>query len=114
MWWKRQPVQPRNKGDTEPAGSQELVRATVTRIYEHGEHGPYFISVSDTLGSVTCSLRSPVWQDEVWPKVGQVVIFDELDLMSAGWRAIHGRRVRPSDEQVANSKKKTAISKKGE
>jgi len=106
-WWKRPRGSPRNKGDTVPearAVSDEVIYATVTSIVTEGKHGPYFVASSPGMASsVTCSLDASIWEGNRWPEVGQNVVLTELVSKSAGWRAMKGRPVRPSDEQATRN-----------
>lgn len=110
MWWRRNKESPRNKDDTASTSNlfpnDESIRALVVGLVREGKYGPYFVSLSEQIGpesSVTCSLDPTVWVEAAWPQVNQVVVLSKLVRMQAGWRAMHGRNLRPSDELSANS-----------
>ena len=64
-----------------------------------GPKGPYAISKSEVLGSVTFSLKSPVWQESDWPEPGIYVVLAQVRKSRDGWRAYRVRYMKPSDEQ---------------
>ena len=91
--------------------AKESYRAVVQKIVSEGEHGPYAIAREPKLGSITFSLKRPVWQEKEWPEPGMVVMLGQVRMKRAGWRAQRGRFLRPSDEQTANSKQQGERSK---
>lgn len=82
------------------AGEKENYQAVVEKIIRDGSHGPYAVARSPGLkGSITFSLDASVWQEEDWPEPGMYVVLTSLRKKRAGWRAKHGRFVKPSEEQ---------------
>lgn len=79
--------------------NEEVVRAVVQRIYLDGKHGPYAVATTEELVSITFSLDDSVWEGEDAPELGEVVLLSKLRKKRAGWKAMHGRRFRLSDEQ---------------
>lgn len=73
------------------------IQAVVNKIISSGRHGPYAVASSE-IGTITFSLRPPVWTEEGWPENGTFVILSDVRKKRAGWRAMSGRFVRPSDE----------------
>lgn len=89
-----------------PKESEDQYRAVVQRVVRGGQHGPYAVCTSEELeGSVTVSLESPVWEDEVLPERGMYVVLSQIRRKRAGWRAFKGRLVNPSDEKTSNTSK---------
>lgn len=83
---------------------KDMVQAIVQKVYLNGKHGSYSIATSEGLGSVTFSLESDVWNEEDVPEPGEIVMLSKLRKKREGWRAMCGRRYRPSDQQPARSK----------
>ena len=84
----------------------DAIRAVVQKVAE-GEHGLYAIATSpEVKGSITFSLVNGVWQDRGVPDKGMHVMLSDLRRKRAGWRAMSGRFVRPSDDskQLATNK----------
>jgi hypothetical protein len=76
--------------------------AIVERIYPNGPHGPYAVLSSDSIPrSVTLGLKPPAWQESDFPEPGTYVVLSRVIKKRAGYRAQHGRYMRPSDEQGA-------------
>ena len=76
------------------------IQAIVQKIVMEGRHGPYAVATSiSVLGSITFSLTKEVWGEEDRPEPGTFVILNKLRKKRAGWRAMNGRFVRPSDKQ---------------
>lgn len=73
--------------------------AVVEKLVIQGKHGPYAVARSDELGCVTFSLSKPVWQENGTPSPGTSVMLSDLREKRAGWRAMRGRFVRPSDKR---------------
>lgn len=72
--------------------------ATVTSL-RSGRFGPFAIASSDMVdGSVTFSLRQPVWDETRDPEPGDTVYLSTLRRTKAGWRALRGRFLKPADE----------------
>jgi len=71
----------------------------VEKIILEGRHGPYGVARFLKLGSVTFSLKPPVWNEADFPELGSYVILSQVRKKRAGWYAKHGRHVVPSDEQ---------------
>lgn len=78
----------------------ELVAGVVQRIVE-GKHGAYVVvSVPEVKdGSVTFSLDRSVWKEKRLPERGVVVVLSELQKKRGGWRALHARFFKLSDEK---------------
>jgi len=77
-------------------------KAVVEKIIEHGKHGPYAVARCEELDSViTFALDRKVWQEDDSPDPGTLVILSRVRKKRAGWRALNGRYVNPSDEQPA-------------
>ncbi|MFA5187732.1 MAG: Ig-like domain-containing protein [Patescibacteria group bacterium] len=93
----------------------DAINAIVQRVFEEGEHGPYALALpknpDDLKGSVTFSLKKPVWDDkEDWPERGTCVVLSKFQRKPAGWRAKKARLFKPSDENKgAISMKETKI-----
>lgn len=77
----------------------DVVQAIVQKVCPDGRHGPYAIATAERLGSITFSLEGSVWNEEGVPEPGEIVFLSKLRKKRAGWKAMHGRRYRPSDEQ---------------
>ncbi len=75
----------------------------VEKIISNGKHGPYAVARSKELDSITFSLDMGVWKENGWPEPGTCVILSKIRRKRAGWRAMHGRFLQPSDEN--NSQK---------
>lgn len=71
----------------------------VQNIILNGRHGAYAVATCKGVGSITFSLDPPVWQEKDRPEPGMYVMLYELRRKRAGWRAQHGRFVKPSDKQ---------------
>jgi hypothetical protein len=85
----------------------QTYRAVVQRIIRDGPHGPFAIctlSGNVAVGSVTFSLDSHVWPEQIWPEPGTLVVVSDVVKKRAGWRAHSARFVRLSDEQATHSK----------
>lgn len=82
---------------------EQSYKAVVQKVISSGPHGPYAVAKSDEFGSVTFSLKPPVWREKFWPERGTVVVLSDVRRKRAGWRAELGRFMRPSDEQSAKS-----------
>ena len=85
--------------------NDESYRAIVQKVFPDGRHGPYAKATSETLGTVTFSLKPPVWEEKRFPDEGTYVILSGLTKKRAGWRADSGRFLRPSDEQPVPNRK---------
>jgi len=79
--------------------NEEKYYAVVEKII-HGRHGPFAVARCEELtgGSVTFSLTTDVWKESDWPESGMFVVLTEVRKKRAGWRAKHGRYLKPSDE----------------
>jgi hypothetical protein len=84
--------------------------AIVEKIVLSGKHGPYVLVRSDELGSITFSLDKSVWQEKDLPDEGIYVMLSDLRKKRAGWRAEHGRFLRPSDQLSVSSTQQQARS----
>lgn len=78
---------------------EDTTRAIVQKIILNGKHGPYAIAKAEIIGSITFSLEKGVWSEKQLPERGMVVILSTLRKKRAGWRALNGRFLQPSDEQ---------------
>ena len=76
----------------------EEVHAVVQKVCPDGKHGPYATATEERLGSITFSLDGSVWNEEGAPELGEIVVLSKLRKKRAGWKAMCGRRYRPSDE----------------
>lgn len=73
--------------------------ATVQKIVPGGR-GTYVVTTSTNLnGSITFSLKKPVWGESTHPEAGSIVILEDVRKQRQGWRAYRARFVRPEDEQ---------------
>lgn len=85
----------------------QAIKAVVQKTVSNGRHGPYAVATSDEMtGSITFSLDPPVWQEDDVPESGVSVLLSDLRKKRAGWRALSGRFLRPSDEQQPERRKK--------
>lgn len=76
-------------------------RAIVEKIITNGRHGPYAVARREENGAletITFSLNSPSWNED-YPDPGTYVILSDIRKKRNGWRAMHGRFMRPSDEK---------------
>jgi len=79
------------------------LEATVQKIVPTGRHGSYAVAGTNLVkGSITFSLGGGVWQEESWPESGSIVVLSQLVKKEAGWRAMRGRFLKPSDEAKSN------------
>lgn len=79
--------------------------AVVSKV-ENGTHGPYALAGSEELsGSISFSLKPPVWTERTHPEPGSVVILSDITKKRAGWRANSGRFFRPEDEKAEKQNK---------
>jgi hypothetical protein len=90
--------------DTEYVGAVEKIVA--------GHHGPYGVARIKGIGAVTFSLGSPVWCEPGHPERGMYVVLSQVRKMRAGWRAMKGRFMRPSDQEEATPTANTATNSK--
>jgi hypothetical protein len=86
----------------------------VEKIVAAGRYGPYVVVRDNELGTITFSLSQSVWNEDRWPDQGTFVVLSQIIRKHAGWRAMKGRFMKPSDEQSTESKAEKATSKKGE
>ena len=77
----------------------DLYEVIVNTIEPNGKHGPYAVAHDKDLGPISFALTKPVWEEEERPELGTYVILSKLTKKRAGWRANHGRFLRPSDER---------------
>ena len=78
---------------------KDAVQAVVQKVVLDGKHGPYVVTTSTQVeGSITFSLDGSVWQERGIPSLGSFVLLLDLVKKQAGWRAMYGRFVRPSDD----------------
>ena len=82
------------------------IQAIVQKVIADGRHGPYAVALSDdgVRRNITFSLKSDVWQESSLPEQGSYVMLSLLQKKRAGWRAMSGRFLIPTDEQSAHSK----------
>jgi hypothetical protein len=79
---------------------KDMIEAVVQKVILNGRHGPYAIATSkDLAGSITFSLEAGVWRENRMPEQGIIVVLADLQKKRAGWRAMLGRFLKPSDEQ---------------
>jgi hypothetical protein len=83
----------------------EECQGVVEKIIEKGRHGPYAVVRTEELETVTLSLNQDAWQEKDRPEPGMYVILSDLRKKRAGWRALKGRYVKPSDEQNPEKRK---------
>lgn len=77
--------------------------AIVEKVVPKGRHGPYAVARCDQIGAtVTFSLDISVWEEDDAPEEGTYVMLSDVRKKRAGWRAMKGRFVRPSDKQPSN------------
>ena len=85
-----------------------LVQARVQRIVKEGKHGPYAVATSsdEVFGgievSVTFSLGSDVWTEDINPSPGDDIVTEAKNIRSKGgkWRASgYVRFLRPIDKK---------------
>lgn len=90
---------------------KESYIGVVEKIITDGPHGPYaLVTKVEPLGSVTFSLRPPVWNEDDLPEPGMYVVLEKVRRKRAGWRANSGRFLKPSDQQPIAVQKKGAKS----
>lgn len=77
--------------------------AVVEKVILDGKHGPYAVARCDQLGTVTFSLDRNVWREKDLPTEGFRVMLSDVREKRAGWRAMRGRFVRPSDKTATSS-----------
>lgn len=78
-------------------------QAVVEKIIQNGKHGPYVVARCEELDSIiTFSLDRNVWQEDDLPDPGTMVVLSRVRKKRAGWRALVGRYVNPSDEATSN------------
>jgi hypothetical protein len=77
----------------------ETYEAVVIQIVPNGTHGPYAVAKHPKLVGITFSLRHPVWEEEIFPDEGSIVMLSKITRKRAGWRANSGRFFQPSDGQ---------------
>lgn len=82
---------------------QGAIQAIVQKVCPDGIHGPYAVARAEHLGLVTFALSQPVWTEDSHPEEGEYVILTKLRKKRAGWKAMHARRIQPSDECKARS-----------
>lgn len=79
----------------------------VQKIVADGKHGPYAAVLDPNLGTITFSLKAPVWKEKRFPEEGSAVVLRDFEEKTAGWRAMSARFFRPTDT-LNNSKKQSA------
>ncbi len=70
----------------------------VEKVIIPDQHGPYAVIRVKGLGSVTFSLEPPVWLEPDYPEQGTYVVLSQIRKKRAGWRAMKGRFMKPSDQ----------------
>lgn len=86
--------------------SRKKYKATVSKIFKEGPHGPYVVTNCEELGSVTFSLEPNVWKEEDWPEEGITVLLSQIREKRAGWRAYHARFFEPSDKHNSSKEQR--------
>ena len=71
----------------------------VEKVVASGRHGSYAIIRDKVLGCITFSLSAPVWNEPEQPEEGTFVVLSQVRKRRAGWRAMRGRFMIPSDEK---------------
>lgn len=72
----------------------------IVRSVEHGLKGPFAVAMIDGIeGSVTFSLRAPVWKENGPPGRSARVVLSGLVEVDGGWRAESARYKQPSDDK---------------
>lgn len=79
-------------------------QAVVHKIIREGKHGSYAVASCADIDSITFSLSQDVWHESDWPEPGTCVLLSQIRKKRAGWRALCGRYVRPSDEQQTSNR----------
>ncbi len=77
--------------------------AIVEKLVRDGKHGSYAVASHPELGQITFSLKPEVWSEKDWPERGTYVLLADVRKKRAGWRAMSGRFVRPSDNQHSSN-----------
>lgn len=72
----------------------------VEKVVSDGKHGPYAVARCNELDTITFSLDNSVWHEKRWPENGVYVMLFDIQQKRAGWRAMRGRFVRPSDSRT--------------
>lgn len=72
----------------------------VEKVVAVGRNGPYAVVRDQELGVITFLLSPPVWNENDSPEPGTFVVLSQIRKRRAGWRAMSGRFMQPSDEQV--------------
>lgn len=81
-----------------------MATEAIVQSVRDGPHGKFAIATCEGVeGSITFSLDKSVWQESDEPEPGSVVWLSDLRKKRAGWRAMCGRYLRPSDQQRARS-----------
>ena len=83
----------------------------VEKVVAPGRHGPYAVMRVEGIGTVTFSLRPPVWNEKSYPERGMYVVLSQVRKMRAGWRAMSGRFMTPSDQQTGTETETATHSK---
>jgi hypothetical protein len=74
----------------------------VEKVVPAGRYGPYAVVRDSELGAITLSLSPPVWNENANPEPGTYVVLSQIRKRRAGWRAMSGRFMKPSDQQAEN------------
>ncbi len=75
--------------------------ATVQNVCSDGKHGPFAFATT-CIGkkrTITFSLLSPVWTEDIYPEEGHRVILESITRKEAGWKADKARFQRLEDEK---------------
>ena len=83
--------------------NDESCQAIVQSVIRNGRHGAYVVATCEKLGTVTFSLQPEVWKENDVPQPGVYVMLSVFRKKRAGWRAEHGRYVKPSDQVQSSS-----------
>jgi hypothetical protein len=84
---------------SEPVDTQYI--GTVEKVVVDGRYGSYAVIRVEKLGAITFSLKPPVWNESDHPEQGMFVVLSEVRRKRAGWRAMKGRFMKPSDQKSA-------------
>lgn len=86
-------------------GENPSYQAIVEKIIPRGKHGPYAVTRSEELGTITFSLSGEVWKERTYPEPGMYVVLSELVKKRAGWRSLLARYTSPTDDFQENRSK---------
>ena len=86
----------------------DFYQAVVEKIIPSGKHGPYAVArhEDEAIGVITFSLDAKVWQEKQYPEPGTIVVLSEVCKKRAGWRAMNGRFLKPSDQHPSRKQRR--------